>query len=72
MWEFTEKDAPIDTERHTYQEWQELGRQVKKGQRRGADGRFSFDQTKAAGRRGAAHLCPMRVPDQLGRLLWQV
>lgn len=41
----------MESERHTYGEWQTLGRQVKKGQRRGSDGKFSFDQT-AGSRRG--------------------
>lgn len=36
-----------ESERHTYGEWQSLGRQVKKGQRRGPDGKFAFTQTKA-------------------------
>jgi len=39
----------MENERHTYGEWQRLGRQVKKGERRGFDGRFSFTQTKGAG-----------------------
>ena len=36
-------------ERDTYNGWQVKGRQVKKGQRRGTDGKFSFSQTKAVG-----------------------
>lgn len=44
----------MENERHTYGDWQALGRQVKKGERRGHDGRFAFLQTKAigGGRRG--------------------
>lgn len=35
--------------RKTYGEWQAAGRQVKKGERRGADGKFGESQTKAIG-----------------------
>ena len=45
--------ASIETERHTYGVWQSKGRQVKKGARRGADGKFAYDQTKAIGRGGS-------------------
>lgn len=41
-----------ETERHSYEEWRRLGRQVKKGARRGADRLFGFEQTKALGRGG--------------------
>ena len=37
-------------DRHTYGEWQAKGRQVKKGQKRGPDGKFSLSQTKAVGK----------------------
>ena len=53
-----------DTERHTYDGWRSLGRQVKRGERRGPDGRFSFTQTKAAsGRQGprACATCGARI-----------
>lgn len=39
--------------RKTYGEWQREGRQVKKGQRRGADGKFGESQTKASGGGGS-------------------
>lgn len=39
----------VESDRHTYGDWQRLGRQVKKGARRGPDGRFGFDQTKGKG-----------------------
>jgi hypothetical protein len=39
----------IETERHTYDGWTALGRQVKRGERRGNDGKFAFSQTKAKG-----------------------
>lgn len=38
-----------ETERHTYDGWKALGRQVKKGERRGIDAKFSFEQTKGVG-----------------------
>lgn len=38
-----------ETERMTYGQWQQAGRQVKKGQRRGPDGKFGVEQTKAIG-----------------------
>lgn len=44
-------------ERRTYGEWQSAGRQVKKGERRGSDGRFAFSQTKATGGRGGPRTC---------------
>ncbi len=37
------------TERHTYDGWKLKGRQVRAGQRRGFDGKFGFEQTKAIG-----------------------
>lgn len=40
------------TERDTYEGWKRRGRQVKRGSRRGTDGKFGFDQTQAAGRGG--------------------
>lgn len=40
-------------ERHTYEGWKRLGRQVKSGQRRGADGKFGYEQTKAIGNAGS-------------------
>jgi hypothetical protein len=43
--------ATQEDQRHTYGGWQSLGRQVKKGARRGIDGKFAFDQTKAIGRK---------------------
>jgi hypothetical protein len=50
-------NATIETERHTYGQWQALGRQVKKGAHRGADGRFGYDQTKAVGTRRGSRTC---------------
>lgn len=46
--------ATVTETRKTYGEWQASGRQVKKGQRRGTDGKFGESQTKAigGGRRG--------------------
>ncbi len=41
-----------NTERHSYDGWQRLGRQVKSGQRRGNDGKFGLEQTKSKGRGG--------------------
>ena len=41
--------ANIESERHTYDGWKALGRQVKRGERRGADGKFAFGQTKGSG-----------------------
>lgn len=49
--------AALQSERHTYGEWQSLGRQVRKGERRGGDGRFSFDQTKGVGKGSARRTC---------------
>jgi hypothetical protein len=39
----------METERHTYEVWKSLGRQVKRGERGGPDRKFAFSQTKAAG-----------------------
>lgn len=41
-----------EADRHTYEGWQRLGRQVKRGERRGLDGKFGYDQTKAKSERG--------------------
>ena len=49
--------ATIENERHTYGEWQAMGRQVKKGERRGSDGRFAFGQTKASGGNRGPRTC---------------
>ena len=38
----------MNEQRKTYGEWQAEGRQVKRGERRGPDGKFGFGQTKAA------------------------
>ena len=48
----------METERNTYEGWRAKGRQVKRGERRGADGRFAYSQTKAIGRAsGAPRTC---------------
>lgn len=47
----------LENERHTYGAWQALGRQVKKGQRRGFDGRFAYDQTKGNGGNRGPRTC---------------
>lgn len=50
--------------RKTYGEWQAAGRQVKKGERRGVDGKFAESQTKAiggGGRRGTCKGCGSRI-----------
>ena len=39
----------MEDQRHTYEGWQSLGRQVKRGERRGSDNKFAFGQTKAKG-----------------------
>ena len=41
-----------ENERHSYDGWKSRGRQVKRGERRGPDGKFAFAQTQAV-RRGA-------------------
>lgn len=46
-----------ETERKSYEGWRALGRQVKKGERRGPDGKFSFGQTKAVGASRAPRTC---------------
>lgn len=45
--------ATIESERHTYDEWQMVGRQVKRGARRGTDGKFGFTDTKAKPKGGS-------------------
>lgn len=42
--------STMENERKTYGGWQASGRQVKKGERRGPDGKFAFNQTKAVSR----------------------
>lgn len=58
-------NATANETRKTYGEWQASGRQVKKGQRRGADGKFGESQTKAiggsSGRRGTCARCGCRI-----------
>lgn len=37
----------LKSARHTYDGWTAHGRQVKRGERRGLDGKFGYGQTKA-------------------------
>jgi len=47
----------MENERHTYGEWQSLGRQVRRGEHRGTDRRFAFSQTKAISGRTGKRQC---------------
>lgn len=47
----------MQNERHTYEGWKAMGRQVKRGERRGPDGKFAFSQTKGTGGRGGPRVC---------------
>jgi hypothetical protein len=51
----------VEMGRFTYGEWNAKGRQVKKGQRRGSDGKFGYEQTKAAGGPRICRTCGCRI-----------
>lgn len=46
-----------ENERHTYEGWKLHGRQVCAGARRGPDGKFGHEQTKAAGGQRGKKVC---------------